>query len=177
MPGAIFLEGDQVNLRTIEEEDLKFLRDEINNPAVGKSIGPDFKPRNMEAQKEFFEENIASGDEVHLAISAEKEIKGIISIIPRNDSTGKIGLWIAEKFQGNGYGTEASELMITYAFEELRHHRILARTLRENKASDKIWKKLGFTEEGAFREHVYRNGQYEDLKLYGLLKNELKEEQ
>jgi RimJ/RimL family protein N-acetyltransferase len=172
VPGAIFLEGEKINLRTIEEEDVEFLRDGINNPAVGKSIGSDFKPRNKSAQKEFFEEKISSGDEVHLAISVDEEMKGIISIIPRNDSTGKIGLWIAEEFHDKGYGTEASKLMIEYAFNELRYHRILARAIEENKASNRIWQKLGFTEEGAYREHVYRKGHYEDLKLYGLLKEE-----
>jgi len=172
MPGALFLEGQNVNLRTIEEEDKEFLRDGVNNPKVGKKIGAEFKPLNLNQQEEFFQNEIVSGDSIHLAISQDQEIKGIISLIPRNDETVKIGLWIEEESHGEGLGTEASELMINYAFNQLNYHRILARALEPNKASNKLWQKLGFTEEGTYREHVYRDGKHHDLKLYGLLKNE-----
>ena len=75
MPGALFLEGEKVNLRTIEEEDKEFLRDGVNNPAVDKKIGADFKPINLNQQEEFFQEEIVSGDSVHLAYPKTKNSK------------------------------------------------------------------------------------------------------
>ena len=172
MPGAVFLEGDKVNLRTVEEEDLEFLRDAVNNPEIGKKISSDFKPKNFSQQREFFEQVISSDEGVHLGVSRDKDMIGMISILDEEPEVGRIGLWFAEEYQGNGYGTEASGIMIEYAFNQLNFHRILARSLETNKSSQKLWEKLGFTEEGEFREHVYRNGQYENLKLYGLLKEE-----
>ena len=62
--------------------------------------------------------------------------------------------------------------MINYAFNQLNHHRILARALEPNKPSNKLWEKLGFKQEGTYRQHVYRDGEHHDLNLYGLLKKE-----
>ena len=39
MPGPVFLEGDHITLRTIEEEDLEFLQEAITDPQVRRSIG------------------------------------------------------------------------------------------------------------------------------------------
>jgi [ribosomal protein S5]-alanine N-acetyltransferase len=39
MPGPAFIEGDRVALRTIEEEDIEFLQDGVNDPEVWKAIG------------------------------------------------------------------------------------------------------------------------------------------
>jgi len=52
MPGAVFLEGDKVNLRTIEEQDLEFIRDNFNKSKVWKNL--DYKiPQNLEQERDF----------------------------------------------------------------------------------------------------------------------------
>ena len=38
MPGAVFLRGDRVTLRTVEREDLDFVHAEKNKPAVHRSL-------------------------------------------------------------------------------------------------------------------------------------------
>ncbi|MBY6294263.1 GNAT family N-acetyltransferase [Nanohaloarchaea archaeon H01] len=171
MPGKVFLEGDKVNLRTIEEEDIDFLT-EVNNPNVWEWLGSVSKPQNREQQKQFFENAICSDEEVHLAISKEEEMKGIISLIPKDDATAKIGLWIAEEFHGNGYGTEASKIVVDYAFGELRYHKVFARSEVDNKGSKRIWEKLGFQEEGELREQSYREGEFQNILVYGVLEDE-----
>lgn len=172
MPGALFLEGDEINLRTIEKEDLEFLTNNINHPKVGKNVAAVFKPRNKQQQKQFFEDVISSDEGTHLAISKNEEIKGIATLNPEDNWNAKIGLWITKEAQGEGYGTEAASKLIKYAFDQLNYHRIYARTLDTNKASQKLWEKHGFQKEGELREHIYRDGEYHNLILYGLLKEE-----
>lgn len=173
MPGAVFLEGDKVNLRTIEEEDIEFLRDGINNPEIRKFLTAR-RPVNLEQEKEFFENIISSDKDVHLAISVEEQMIGIISLEETESElrVAEIGIWIDADHHGNGYGTEAAELITNYGFNELNYHRIMARAQKKNKGSNRIWKKLGFEKEGEFREHTYSKGEFENVCVYGLLEHE-----
>lgn len=66
-------------MRTIEKEDIEFLRDNINNAEIRSHI-TDRKPVNMEQERGFFEEVISSDDDVHLAICKDEEMVGINSL-------------------------------------------------------------------------------------------------
>lgn len=175
MPGAVFLEGDKVNLRTIEEEDIEFLNN-VNNPEIRTNLSSVSSPQNLKQQKDFFDNAICSDDEVHLGICQDEEIIGIISLIPQeNGEVAKIGLWIHTDYHGNGYGTEASRLVTEYGFSQARYHKVYARAYESNKASQRVWEKLGFEKEAELREQCYRNGKYEDVYVYGVLEHEWKE--
>lgn len=174
MPGAIFLEGESINLRTVEENDVEFLRDNINNPEVRTYLTAR-KPVNLEQERSFFEEVISSDEDVHLAIcNKNNEMVGIISLEENNDEirVAEIGIWIDPEHHRNGYGTEAAELITDYGFNEQNHHKIIARAYENNEGSNKIWKKLGFTHEGTLREQIFREGKFEDANIYGVLESE-----
>lgn len=173
MPGAVFLEGNKVNLRTIEEDDLEFLRDNINNPEVRTYLTMR-KPVNLEQERQFFENVISDDKDVHLAICNEEEIVGVISLEENQKEirVAEIGVWIDPEYHKNGYGTEAAELITNYGFEELNYHKVIARAYEKNEGSNKIWKRLGFTKEGTLRDHIYRNGEFEDANVYGVIENE-----
>lgn len=173
MPGAVFLKGQKINLRTVEEEDVKFLRDNINRQDVRTHLTAR-NPVNLKQEKDFFEEVISSEDNVHLAISREEEIIGIISLEEdeKDLRVAELGIWIDPDHHGKGYGTEAAKLVTDYGFNELNYHRIMARAHGENKGSQRIWEKLGFTKEGELREQVYRQGEFTDAYLYGILEHE-----
>lgn len=70
---------------------------------------------------------------------------------------------------GNGYGTEAAQAMIEFAFQEKQYHRIYARYFHSNPASGKIMEKCGMRYEGTLKDHIYKNGTFEDIVFYGLL--------
>lgn len=172
MPGAAFLEGEEVNLRTVEEEDLEFIRDTFNMPEVWKNLDLD-RPQNLEQERDFFENVICEEKPVNLAISVDEKMIGLISIHEKDcDSVGEIGIWIHPDYHGEGYGTEASEILIDYAFDELRFHKIFTRAYESNEGSQRVWEKLGFTQEGELREQVYREGEHENVYCYGLLEEE-----
>ena len=173
MPGAVFLRGDSVTLRTIEEEDVEFMRDAINDPEVWKGLTI-ARPINAEQEREYFEEQISNREDVNLAICVDGEITGTIGLHDIDQRAGKceIGLWLAPEFHGRGYGTEASRLLTRYAFDELRMHRVLARVLASNEASARIWEKLGFEEEGVHRDEAFTGGEYVDMRYFSVLEDE-----
>lgn len=173
MPGAVFLEGDSINLRTIEEEDIQFLRDNINDPEVRKYLTAR-RPKNLEQERDFYENVISKDGDVHLAISRDEEMIGIVSLEEKQDElrVADIGIWIDTDHHGNGYGTEAARMITDYGFNELNYHRIMARAYAANTASQRIWEKLGFEKEGELREHTYTEGDFGDVCIYGVLEDE-----
>lgn len=173
MPGAVFLQGDKVKLKTIEEEDIQFLQENINKKQIRKNLTTT-KPINLNQQNDFFENVISSDKDVHLAICNRENIVGIISLEDEEDDIGAatIGLWIAPEYHGNGYGTESVKLVTNYGFNELNYHRISARAYETNKASQKIWEKLEFEKEGELREKTFIDGEFGDIYIYGVLEYE-----
>lgn len=173
MPGAVFLRGDSVTLRTVEESDVEFLRDALNDPEVrrGLSIA---KPLNGRQENTYFEERISSDETVSLMICRDDDPVGNVGLDPIDRQAGncEIGLWVAPDHHGNGYGTEASRLLTRYAFDELRMHRVRARVFAHNDSSRRIWEKLGFEHEGVHREEAFTGGEYVDVHYYGVLADE-----
>ena len=83
-----------------------------------------------------------------------------------------LGYWIAKEHWGKGYGTEATEAMVTYAFDTMKLHKLEANHLLRNPSSGKVLEKLGFIYEGLHRDAYLKDGKYEDLVFYGLLRSE-----
>jgi len=174
MPGALFLEGENTDLRTVEEEDLEFLRNGVNHPDVRVYMG-NREPQNLVTEEKFFED-IICGDGVHLMICDKNgEEQGIISLIPEGhkaENMAEMGIWIHPDYHGNGHGTEASKMLMEYGFDQLNYHRVYARAYEGNKPSQKIWKRLGFENEGKLRDHTYTQGEYKNVIYYGILNGE-----
>ena len=169
MNGAVFLEGENITLRTIEEDDLEFITRNFNDPNVREGLSY-YYPQNLEQEKKFFEDVICADENKNMAIyNDDGQIMGVGGLeSTENGETASLGIWIAAKFHGNGYGTEASKLMTDYAFDELRFHKVYARAFEFNEGSQRIWEKLDFEKEGTLREHVYKNGDYQDVYMYGI---------
>jgi ribosomal-protein-alanine N-acetyltransferase len=82
------------------------------------------------------------------------------------------GYWIGENLTRRGYMTDAVRIVISYAFDHLRLHRLEAACLPSNEASIRLLKKCGFLEEGIARRYLKINGRWEDHLLFGLVSNE-----
>lgn len=173
MPGAVYLEGDGLTLNTIEEEDLPFLRDTINDPAVRAGLF-NRPPLNLAQEREYFEGVVNDDGSVNLLVCVEGEPAGTVGLEKIEDVNGsaEIGLFLAEDHWGAGLGTEAARVLTDYAFCERRLHRVHARVRTDNEASARIWEKLGYRHEATHPEAVFHEGEHVDLELYAALSSE-----
>lgn len=173
MPGAVYVEGDGLTLNTVEEEDLPFLRDTINDPAVraGLLYRP---PLNLEAERDYFESVICDDGSVNLLVCVDGEPAGTIALESIDDVNGsaEIGLFLDEAFWGAGHGSEAARLLTDFAFRERRLHRVYARVLADNEASARIWEKLGYRHEATHHEAAFYEGEFVDVEWYAVLADE-----
>ncbi|WP_231686954.1 GNAT family N-acetyltransferase [Bacillus sp. JCM 19034] len=75
---------------------------------------------------------------------------------------------------GLGLGTEITQLVLQYAFEELKLHRVDLRVLQYNKRAIKCYEKCGFIQEGVEREGALIEGKYETDVFMSILDREYK---
>ena len=173
MPGATFLTGDLVTLRTIEEEDLPFVRDGVNHPAVRRPIGQKL-PTNLDEGRRRFEGRGGDDDALRLLITHQDVRVGVIELDPidREDGTAQVTYWIDPEHRRQGYARSALDALASYAFDDLRVHKLTARVYEFNDASLELLRGVGFVEEGVHREGAYVDGRYVDVHWLGLLERE-----
>ncbi|WP_150466404.1 GNAT family N-acetyltransferase [Francisella sp. SYW-9] len=73
-----------------------------------------------------------------------------------------LGYSIAEKYQGLGLMTEVLEVTISYVFDELSLHRVMANYIVNNIRSEKLLVKLGFEKEGLAKSYLKIAGKWQD---------------
>ncbi|MCB0283374.1 MAG: GNAT family N-acetyltransferase [Calditrichae bacterium] len=82
---------------------------------------------------------------------------------------------IADKSNwSKGYGSEATMLLLRYAFDTLNLNRVQLHVAVENEAAVKVYKKCGFVQEGTLRQAMFHDGHYSDFYIMGILKHEFK---
>jgi RimJ/RimL family protein N-acetyltransferase len=83
------------------------------------------------------------------------------------------GIVIGEpEFQGRGYGTEVTRLMVKIAFEEFNMNRLWLHVDAENAAGIRAYEKAGFVREGTLRQNSFQGGQYRDSHVMAILRSE-----
>lgn len=83
----------------------------------------------------------------------------------------RIVLKLAPHERGHGLGTEATRLVIAYAFTALNLERIWLGTAAENTAARRCFEKCGFQQEGVLEgDFLGPDGRRTDNVRYGLLK-------
>lgn len=171
MPGPVFVRGERVTLRPIERSDADIVQRAYNEPDFQDGFLLDH-PRNRDEIEAQIEERAEADDGIELLICVEERPVGRVSIRDIRQDHGDLGYWLLPEERGQGYTTEGVALLVDHAFEMLGLHRVYARTIDDNDASRAVLRRLGFTHEGTYREHVYTRGAYRDTEHYGLLASE-----
>ena len=85
----------------------------------------------------------------------------------------EIGYMLSSAYHGRGLGTRAVARVLERLFEAWPFlHRVWLTTAADNRASQGLARKLGFTLEGVMREHYLIEGRRKDQQVWGLLRSE-----
>jgi [ribosomal protein S5]-alanine N-acetyltransferase len=96
---------------------------------------------------------------------------GFSSINP-DTQTGSFGYVLNKNYWGRGLATEAARAVLRLGFEALDLHRITAECFVRNPASQRVLEKLGLRREGHFLQGIRKDGEWLDLYLYAVLREE-----
>lgn len=73
-----------------------------------------------------------------------------------------------------GLGQPVMRLLIDFVFGDLKAHRLWLDVIDDNRRAHHVYRKLGFVEEGRFREAANRSDGWRDLLIFGLLEKDYK---
>ena len=85
-----------------------------------------------------------------------------------------LGYYVGEQFAGRGYMTEALQLMLRYAFQDLKLHRLEANIQPGNVASLALVKRAEFVCEGYSRRYLKIGGRWRDHERWAILAEDWK---
>jgi RimJ/RimL family protein N-acetyltransferase len=116
-------------------------------------------------------------NEIHYAIrtQADDRLVGFVRMmhIDWSNSGARLILAIPDaQERGKGYGTEAMQMILHYAFRELNLYRVSTNVLECNESALAFLHKHGFVDEVRRRQAVQRDGKYWDWLMLGLLRDE-----
>ena len=171
------LETERLILKPVEESDLSILLDLQWDKEVVQYMK--FFPLSMDNQKAW----ITSLGKNSLAFTIlykngdNKQFVGLANLnqIDHINQRASWGMKLKNNIQGKGIGFEASLIIIHYAFFYLNLIKIHADYLEENISSHKLVDKIGLRQEGLLINHLYHQGQFRNLKLVGISKDEFYE--
>lgn len=93
--------------------------------------------------------------------------------IDRDNRTCNTGILIGDRTEhGKGRAKEAYSLALPIAFDHLGMNSIRANILEYNVASKRLYESLGFQLEGVKRQGIFKDGEYHDLLMYSLLRDD-----
>ena len=83
-----------------------------------------------------------------------------------------LGYYVGAPYAGRGYATEALQLILRYAFKELKLHRIEANIQPGNVASVALVRRAGFVQEGFSRRYLKIAGRWRDHERWAITAEE-----
>ena len=171
------LYGKKVRLRAVEPEDLEMLRTIKNDAEIEKCIVGWSYPISVRQQQQWYESYLNNNNQFFWIIETKEEGPvgyarlGNINWQTRTAQPGGVSI-INSKYMSKGIATDAYMTLLKFAFFEMNLHRINESILDFNIASQKLFEKVGYKREGVKRKAVYKNGEYHDLIIYGILKED-----
>lgn len=176
--GRALLRGSRVRLRPLERVDLPRYQELFSEPEISLHYGELGVPENLDRLQRRFEagEFDTTDRSLLLVIETEGTLIGTMALkntenLPSRSAT--FGIMIGDPAcLDRGYGTEASILLLDYAFAVLGYHKINLDLFEYNARALAMYEKLGFVLEGRRRENHWSRGRFWDDILMGVTAEE-----
>jgi len=164
-----------VKLRALEMKDLGNCYKWHNDPELYMSLGSTFRPVSLETEREWLTRKQAyNASELNLAICIQENDQHIGNIYLRSIDwiarNAELHIFIGSvEYRGKGYGTQAVQWLINYAFSYLGLRRLYLFVLADNQPAISMYNKCGFQSEGYLVGHYFKNGVFRDVAVMGIV--------
>jgi [ribosomal protein S5]-alanine N-acetyltransferase len=85
-----------------------------------------------------------------------------------------LGYMLGSQYTGKGYMTESVRLLLRFAFNTLKLHRIEANVQPENRPSIAVLERTGFSKEGFSRKYLKIGGRWRDHERWAIIREDWK---
>lgn len=161
-------------LRRWEYEDKEIIFQWLNDAEIYYYLGdayPDYSTYEFNA---YFEKRI---NEPYRYIIIEKNSSipiGACKLFHFNDckSSCEFSIFISKNYRNKKYGEMALKTLEKVAFKKIGVSRLELNCFSENKAAIALYKKCGFQYEGTLRKKEFLDGEYRNIDIMSMLRNE-----
>jgi len=170
--------GATVRLTAIAKEDLPAMARWYQDAGLLRLWNADAARPQTEAElAKWLEEEAKKPNAFYFAIRPleGETLLGAIELdgILWNHQVGWVAVGLGDRAHwGKGYGRDAMQIVLRFAFQELNLHRVQLTVFAYNERALALYERLGFQREGVYREFIQRDGARYDMYLYGLLRRE-----
>lgn len=176
------IKGKKVSLRKVEKKDLPLLYKWINSPAVTRFWYGRDKPKSVQwVKKHFMPMVIGKSESSCWIIEVAKKPIGFMYYTPGknddNEFNGRVELDILigdDQEWGKGYGTDALQAMIKYAFRNQNTERVFLTPYAYNSRAIHLYQKVGFKKEGILRHFDKIEGKFRDCIMLSIIRDDFK---
>lgn len=163
------LNGHNIYLRLLERKDLRILYSLCNEEKV--------KKYNIVLKRT--EESDKKESNLRKALSIINEKNVLVGFMTYKESSYykdvySIGITIGSRYWDRGYGQDSIKTLLKYLFDDLNAVRVELEVIQSNLRAIKCYKKCGFKEKAILGDKYYIDGEYSDIIIMSLLKNEMK---
>ncbi|HEY7523939.1 MAG TPA: GNAT family protein [Candidatus Limnocylindrales bacterium] len=171
------LVGDLVELRRHAAANLRAFRRWYADPEVARLTRYQDGPMRSDEIDRFFDARVLGRDSLAMAVHVRETGRLIgscaFSQLDGDNGSAMYHITIGEKDTwGQGYGTDATRLMLRHAFETMGLHRIALAVFEFNERAIRSYLSCGFMVEGRAREAIWRDGRWWDELTMSLLEPE-----
>ncbi|MGB2993259.1 MAG: GNAT family protein [Paenisporosarcina sp.] len=169
--------GSKIRLTAIRKEDLPTYRQWTSEESFGRFYTS--SPIREESEKnanQLIDDHSDRSYRFAIRPLTTEDFLGVCAIeeIEWPHRVGWTSIALGPDFQGKGFGKDAMQLVVNYAFNELNLHRLSLTVFSYNQGAITLYESLGFRHEGTYREFLQRDGKRHDMHLYGLLATDVK---
>jgi UDP-4-amino-4,6-dideoxy-N-acetyl-beta-L-altrosamine N-acetyltransferase len=124
--------------------------------------------------RDWFDRMLVNPSVKYLIFELSDEPCGLVCFtdINRTHERGSWGFYLGRGDLPKGTGTRLGFLSLEYAFEALLIRKLCGEVLEYNEPSNRLFRKLGFIQEGRLQKHIYKSGNYHDIILYAIFSSD-----
>jgi RimJ/RimL family protein N-acetyltransferase len=170
------IEGDGVRVRRAEPEDVDFLLELMNSDDVVENLAV-VRPRDREGLAAEIERSQAEPQEFgRFVIEVDGQRAGLMGfeVSNRRSRIANLGsLAVHPSFRGQRLADRAAQLFQRHLLLDLGYHRLQMEIYGFNERAQRHAERAGWVKEGVRRKAYWRNDEWVDGVIYGLVREDL----
>ena len=159
----MIIPSTRMQLRAVQDDDHKWLVELHNDPEVLHNLTHP-EPITMAQHMMWWESTKIKQDQLRLIFTVDGERVGFTKFydIDRTNRTCVLGADIHRDHRGKGYAKDMWAMMLNVSFFSLSMHRVSLTTAEFNAIGQRVYRGIGFKEEGRQVKSLYRDGTFHD---------------
>ena len=158
-------------LRKLMAQDCAGMLEWMHDEKIASVFAQDFQSMSELDAVRFIEHAYDDPTSLHFAIvDPDDEYMGTVSLknVNPENRNAEYAISTRQKAHGTGLAKRATLDVLRYAFEVMGLHKVYLNVKETNERAIAFYRKIGFEQEGRFRQHVHEDDRFVDLLWFGM---------